>query len=372
MAVQETHSAPGGAPLDVGEGAPASRYPFDMPFGWFQVCWSSELAPGEVLPRYYFGRHLVLWRDEEGQAHLQDAYCPHLGAHLAYGGKVKGCQLQCPFHGWEFDGDGANTKIPYSDRVNAKAHIRSYPVVELGDELVFAWYHPHDAEPSYQLPEMDEMRSDDWSDWTTRQFRVQAAPQELAENSVDGPHFRYVHNTDVVPEVVSYETDGAVASMRSIQKFPTPRGIVDGKIDVDNHGPGLGVTRFSGIVDTFLIGAAIPVDANTTEVRFSFKVRDLGDGETTSNVGKAFVEEVCKQFRDDKPIWENKAHITRPALADTDPPFMKFRKWYNQFYADGVVSEPQVWAPPRPEGDEQPVFVPYDNPTAGRKHRQSD
>ena len=67
--------------------------------------------------------------------------------------------------------------------------------------------------------------------------------------------------------------------------------------------------------------------------------------------------EVCKQFEEDRPIWENKAHIVRPALADTDPPFMKFRKWYAQFYADGTDDSRAVWAPARAEGDGQPVFI---------------
>src|SRR5918994_5006579 len=105
------------------ESAEASRYPFGIPYGWFQVAWSSELEPGDVLARDYFGRHLVLWRDEEGAVHLNDAYCPHLGAHFGYGGVVEGCELRCPFHGWKFDGDGANTDIPYGTRTNQKARI---------------------------------------------------------------------------------------------------------------------------------------------------------------------------------------------------------------------------------------------------------
>ena len=60
----------------------------------------------------------------------------------------------------------------------------------------------------------------------------------------------------------------------------------------------------------------------------------MGDEETTRNVGQAFVDEVDKQFLEDKPIWEHKAHLVRPALADNDGPFMKFRKWAAQFYAE--------------------------------------
>jgi nitrite reductase/ring-hydroxylating ferredoxin subunit len=347
------------------------RYPFDIPFGWFQVAWSDELAPGDVVPRFYFGRHLVLWRDDAGQAHVNDAFCPHLGGHFGYGGKVvKGDQLQCPFHGWEFDAEGANTCIPYSERVNQKARIRSYAVREVADHFISVWFHPEDAAPLYEVDMPSEATDPEYGEWMGRHFSVQAAAQELAENSVDGPHFRYVHHTETVPEIQSYDTDGYVSRMRSVQRFPTPRGVVDGRIDVDNQGPGFGITRFSGIVDTFLVGAAVPVDANRCEVRFSFRTRSLGDAETTSSVGRAFVKEVCKQFEEDRPIWEHKAHLRRPALADTDPPFMKFRKWYAQFYASPGGAEHDVWAPPSPDlADGQPTFV-ANEATASRKYGQ--
>ncbi len=327
--------------------------PFPIPSGWFQVAWSEEIEPGQVIPRYYFGRHLALWRDDDGAIHLNDAFCPHLGAHFGHGGRVEGCELVCPFHGWQFDAEGTNTLIPYSERTNQKAKVRAYPVQEFGG-IVLAWYHPHDEPPSFEIDVPSELTDPEFTGWHTQHFTVNVAAQEMAENSVDGPHFRYVHNTDIVPEIESYDTEAHRARMRSIQRFPTPRGVVDGRIDVDNQGPGFAVTRFSGIVDTFLVGAAVPVEADRSEVRFSFKVRNLGDEATTSNVGRAFIDEVCKQFMEDTPIWEHKAHIVRPALADTDPPYLKFRKWYRQFYVEGVDTETDVFPPAAPT-DGQPV-----------------
>lgn len=352
--------------------AEASRYPFDMPFGWFAVAWSDELAVGDVIPRYYFGRHLAVWRDADGVPHVQDAYCPHLGAHFAYGGKVDGCELVCPFHGWKFDSDGNNTEIPYGNRTNQRARVRVYPTREVAGHLVFCWYHPHDAPPLWDIDVPAEATEDDWSDWSTQHFSVAAAQQELAENSVDGPHFRYVHNTEIVPTIESYETDGVRSRMRSIQHFPTPRGVVDGRIDVDNQGPGFSITRFSGIVDTLLMAASTPVDANHCEVRFNFKTKNFGDPAAVANVSKAFVQEVCRQFEEDRPIWENKAHIPRPALADTDPPFMKFRRWYEQFYADGVHNTAEVYAPVPADVTSQPERFVIEKRTASAKNRQAD
>jgi phenylpropionate dioxygenase-like ring-hydroxylating dioxygenase large terminal subunit len=352
----ESPTATAAAPIHPEMGADEPRYPFGIPYGWFQVAWSGDVGIGDVIPRYYFGRHLALWRDESGTVRLNDAFCPHLGAHFGYGGRVDGAELVCPFHGWQFDADGLNTLIPYGNRINQRARIRSYAVREI-DQFVMAWYHPDDAEPLYEVEPPVEIGESDFSEWTNVAFSVKAGCQEMAENSVDGPHFRYVHNTEVVPEIQSYDTDGARSHMRSVQRFPTPRGVVDGRIDVDNQGPGFSITRFSGIVDTLLVGAAIPVDAVRSEVRFSFKTRSLGDAATTSTVGDAFVAEVCKQFEEDRPIWEHKAHVVRPALADTDPPFMKFRKWYAQFYVDGLDTTRGVWSPGAPEGDGQPVYV---------------
>jgi nitrite reductase/ring-hydroxylating ferredoxin subunit len=101
-----------------------------MPAGWFAVAETTDLGIGESKAAYYFGTHLALWRDETGEAHVMDAFCPHLGAHLGHGGTVDGCEIVCPFHGWKYDTDGRNTEIPYSERTNGKATIRTFPVLE--------------------------------------------------------------------------------------------------------------------------------------------------------------------------------------------------------------------------------------------------
>ena len=48
-----------------------SRFPFThFPKGWFTVAWSSELAAGDVRPLRYFGKDLVLFRTESGEARV--------------------------------------------------------------------------------------------------------------------------------------------------------------------------------------------------------------------------------------------------------------------------------------------------------------
>src|SRR5690606_7597358 len=179
-----------------------------------------------------------------------------------------------------------------------------------------AWYHPEDVDPLWEIPEVPEFNDPEhFTELVHRDFIINAAWQELAENGVDSAHFRYVHNTEITPTLDSYETDGYTTRMRSTQKFPTPRGVVDGRIDADTFGPGFGVVRFSGIVDTVNLGCNTPIAADKCHLRFNFTVRRLGDEAATSSVGEAFVTEVCKQVQEDIPIWENKAYIPKPALA---------------------------------------------------------
>jgi nitrite reductase/ring-hydroxylating ferredoxin subunit len=309
------------------------RFPFPIPFGWFQVAYPDDLEPGELTSLKYWSRDLVLWRDHDGAFHLQDAYCPHLGAHLGVGGKVEGAELQCPFHGWRFDGEGTCTNIPYSQRTNKRARVRTYPTVERNG-FVMAWYHPHEAEPTWEIPIIDEVGAEGWSDYYKSMYIIRTIPQEMSENGVDPAHFRYVHGTDDVAEMESYDTDGPCSTMLSKQAYVTPRGVTWGRIDVYNYGPGFSRIWFSGIVDALNIATTTPIDENHTQIRFNFAVRKFDDANMTSTVADAFVKEINKQVQEDRPIWEHKHFLPSPALADTDGPILKFRKWYSQFYAE--------------------------------------
>jgi phenylpropionate dioxygenase-like ring-hydroxylating dioxygenase large terminal subunit len=310
-------------------------FPFPHPFGWFQVAYPEDLAPGEVTALRYWSTDLVLWRDDAGGFHLQDAYCPHLGAHLGVGGKVQGATLECPFHGWTYDGDGACVNIPYSERVNRKAKLRNYPVV-VRNGMVLAWRHPDGVEPQWEIPEIPEIGDPEWSEPYRSSYTIHTVPQEMAENGVDPAHFRYVHGTDDVAVMESYDTDGPTSVMLSKQSYVTPRGVTEGRIDVYNHGPGFSKVWFSGIVDAINVATTVPIDEQSTQVRFNFTVRKMGDEKLTSTVADAFVAEINKQIVEDTPIWEHKAFLPVPALADGDGPILKFRKWYAQFYAEPV------------------------------------
>src|SRR5215510_13488200 len=169
-----------------------------IPNGWFQVAYSDELAPGQVMPLDYFGGSLVLFRTESGEAKVLDAFCPHLGAHLGYGGKVEGGCIRCPFHAWKFDGSGACTEIPYANKIPPKAKLRTWSVREVAG-LIMVWHHAAGDAPGWDLPEVPEYGDAEWTDYERRRWKIKTRNQEMAENAVDSAHFKYVHGTSNMP-----------------------------------------------------------------------------------------------------------------------------------------------------------------------------
>lgn len=311
--------------------AAPERIPLPFPVGWFCVGEDSALAPGALERVRAFGQELILWKGEDGQAHLNEAYCPHLGAHLGYGGRVEGNTLRCPFHGWKFDGEGRCVEIPYAKRIPPKAAVASWPVV-VRNGLIFTWYDPTGGAPRWEVPEVPEWGSDAWTEPQTRSFEVRTHAQEMAENTVDSVHFKFVHGTPKIPEMKA-EIQGHEFHAFQGLTFKTRDGEKLGRVDIHLHGPGVGITRFQGIVETLLLITGIPIEAelHRTTIRFIIKKID-GSEAATRGVAKAFVEEITRQYNQDIPIWENKRFLEKPMLCDGDGPIPLLRRYYKQFY----------------------------------------
>jgi 3-ketosteroid 9alpha-monooxygenase subunit A len=311
------------------------RYPMTpFPNGWFQVGYSDELAAGTAEPLHYFGRDYVLMRGEDGVARVFDAYCPHLGAHLGYGGKVEGNSIRCPFHGWCYDSTGKCIDIPYGKRIPPSAKLVSHPVAERNG-LVMLWHHADGKAPDWEIPLVAEYGLEGWTPYNKRRWKIRTHNQDMAENSVDQAHFRYVHGTLTVPQSEA-KTEGPCLHVVSQMKMGTPAGEVDGSIESKSWGFGFGQVRFSGIVETSLVTSVTPIDGEYVDVRFSFSVKSLGDERVTRGVGKALIADIEKQMREDIPIWENKAFLERPVLCDGDCPIGVFRTWCKQFYSEAA------------------------------------
>lgn len=320
-----------------------------IPFGWFALARADDLAPGEVRPLFFFDEHLVLFRTDDGEAHVTAAFCPHLGAHLGHGGKVEGNALVCPFHGWRFDGAGACVDVPYArslpPRAKGGACLRSYPVLERS-RMIWAWYHPKRLPPLFELDPVPELDDADWSEPDWYEWEVETPIQEAGENAVDVAHFVAVHGAAAMPEARITLT----GHRRDTQlTCPAPAINEDGTIDLTrmepyelvtrNCGPGMTVQAFEHGARAVMLGAVTPITARRMLLRFAF-TKPVNVTPQQDLLANALIGEVVRQVEQDIPIWEHKTYHERPILCDGDGPIAKYRRWFRQFYDDGEPAAP--------------------------------
>jgi len=304
-----------------------------IPNGWFAVAYSRDLGEGDVQRIDYFDTHLVLFRTRSGEARVLDAFCPHLGAHLGEGGKVIGETIRCPFHHWQFDGDGQCLKIPYSEtgKIPQRAKLRSWPVCER-NHLIFVWHHAEGKPPEWEVPEIAEFHEPSWTD--PRRFTVEVPihMQEMAENNCDPVHFHYVHSADTIPvSKNTYAEDGRYYKAVSSNERETPLGRFQVDLVRETWGMGLSSVRLEGVpgAGLYLFSSTSPITRKHTISRWLLTVsRNLVDV-----MGDEFMDQITGGLDDDIRIWENKIHRPDPVLCDADTFLAEFRQWAKQFYS---------------------------------------
>jgi 3-ketosteroid 9alpha-monooxygenase subunit A len=324
-----------------------AKPPLSMtPTGWFQVAWSDEVKVGDVHRMTYFGRDLVAWRAESGQLTVMDAYCEHLGAHLGYGGHVVGEVLQCPFHGWQWNQDGRNVCIPYQERPNRGRRIRTFPVLER-NESVYIWHDVDGAEPYFDAPDIfagfgdGSSAADYYPQMRLYRERLDMHPQYVLENGVDFAHFKFVHQTPIVPVFTRHDFDEPVSYVDFTITFEGDENQtiddVSSGVQAINGGLGIAVTKSWGMVDNRTISAITPVDDRTSDVRFMVYIgRRAGDDSPKAEAkARDFGDEIIRQFTQDIHIWQHQRYSDPPALAGAEQQgFTAIRNWAKQFYPD--------------------------------------
>ena len=308
-----------------------ARFPFPIPYGWFYLTEDKALETGQILNLRRFGEDVILWRDEEGEPHLQEAYCPHLGANIGVGGKVKGKTIECPFHHWRFDAEGSVAEIPYATKVNPYACLRTYPV-KLHYGNLMAWYHPDGAAPFYDLPVVEKLETGEYRGPISQSHIIRTCVQEMAENTVDGAHFQTIHNHPGAANYERMEFDGHLMIMDSKQMFPSSQGPVEGTLSTISTGFGFAVVQYNTLAEICMVTVNCPIEDDVTEQVFQVYYRNPQGDPKLDRIGQAFATEVNRQLMDDVPIWENKIYRERPYLCDGDGPFFRFRRWAEQFY----------------------------------------
>jgi phenylpropionate dioxygenase-like ring-hydroxylating dioxygenase large terminal subunit len=335
-----------------------SRYPIaPFPEGWFQVAWSRDLGRRGVLPRRWCGRDVVLYRGESGQAHVLDAYCPHVGAHLGHGGRVHGERIMCPFHGWEMDCSGRCVHVPLVKKIPPKARVGRYPVCEVSGAILAYARREGAPEDSDAAPRWTPQALEGWDDpaWTTPQilepWRVRTHVQEFGENGVDLGHAVVLHSHITrAAETVFVESDGPVLRHRSRHHYRVFGPLewlgkkVVGTLEtrIDGFGRVAAHARVdAGIqIENRVVFYPTPIDDEWVELNAAVYLRKQSNWLLTRALHAKSVREARKTIDQDTPIWSNKRYEARPLLVAGEEAMGHYRRWARQFYgAPEAVAE---------------------------------
>ena len=161
---------------------------------WYPVVLGKDLDDKPQKVRM-IGQDFVVFRDSAGTANCLANTCTHRGGSLA-GGKIKGDCIECPYHGWQFDGQGTCHRIPSlgpDGKIPARTRVDAYPVVEKYG-LVFAFLGDlpeSERPPMMEIPEFDD---EGWrATWLT--FDIDYNYERSIENGLDPAHNEFVHPT---------------------------------------------------------------------------------------------------------------------------------------------------------------------------------
>jgi len=171
---------------------------------WYPVIRSEDLAPDTPEKVKILGLNFVAFRDQNGKARVLSDTCVHRGGSL--GGTwssldsapriVDGCVV-CPYHGWEFNGEGECVNIPsigYGTKPPPRAKVDAYPVEEkYGIVFAFLGDLPEDERPP--LLNVEEYGQEGWRANSVLVLEVDYYYERSMENGLDPAHNEFVHPT---------------------------------------------------------------------------------------------------------------------------------------------------------------------------------
>jgi phenylpropionate dioxygenase-like ring-hydroxylating dioxygenase large terminal subunit len=167
---------------------------------WYPVALDKDVTNEAPFRTQIMNLNFVAFRDSEGNARVLSDTCIHRGGSLGKG-KIKGDCVECPYHGWQYDGTGKCTTIPAlgdKEKPPARAKVDSYPVQEkYGIVFAFLGDLPEDERPP--LWDIEEYEDEEWRANQNVVFEVNYYYERSVENGLDAAHNEFVHPNQGAP-----------------------------------------------------------------------------------------------------------------------------------------------------------------------------
>ena len=171
---------------------------------WWPIAYLQDLDSSQPNRFTLMERDLVIWWDTKAEQRSWRVFpdvCPHRLVPLSEGRINDEGLLECPYHGWSFDGEGHCRSIPQAPD-NTKPEARrsrcdSLPTAT-GQGLLFVWTGEPDAANQHPLPLVPALEEYPKS-WTL-QDTFRDLPMDavtLLENVLDVSHVPFTHHKTV-------------------------------------------------------------------------------------------------------------------------------------------------------------------------------
>lgn len=131
----------------------------------------------------------VVWRDATGCARAAPDRCPHRGTRLSLGRVCDGV-LECPYHGWRFDGNGQCVAVPAQPGFAPPAS-HGLAMRPLTEAMGLLWLHPGGGAAG--LPEFGADADARLRKLNVGPYDVATSAPRIVENFLDIAHFGFVH-----------------------------------------------------------------------------------------------------------------------------------------------------------------------------------
>jgi phenylpropionate dioxygenase-like ring-hydroxylating dioxygenase large terminal subunit len=286
--------------------------------GWFQVAFERE-ARGELTPAILGSKRLVLVR-RDGGLRAYDATCPHRGAHLAFGGRLRENAIVCPFHGY---------LIRLGLDPGHRFSVPEFPVATIAG-MVFVQVLPgHDNGWMSYLEELDR------TNFIINGFEmcVRAPMETVIENAFDPRHFHAVHGVRTDEFVVRTSKTGALTVAST---FYIPTRSADGTYSVATTpyravvpSPGLSAVALHGPAPyTIVTGATDTANLGECVVRLSVAYpKSAWRTAPTAREFESLLEYSRRGLEEDRLVWENLAPHSSPQWMPEDAAIREFHRF---------------------------------------------
>ncbi len=323
---------------------------------WYPIAKVEEVLSDKPLQVQILGLKFVAFRDSQGVARVLSDTCIHRGGALGTGW-VRGGRVICPYHGWEYDGDGKCARIPtFGDDVTppARAKVDSYPTEEkYGIVFAFLGDLPESERPPIcDVPEYD---AEGWRVNHTVVFEVNAYYERSVENGLDAAHNEFVHPAQGSPSINKTLRESpleiedvppwgsqfmiAFAENKSQETKLLGAGEGSTRAGSAHHGPNALITRIilskeKAFAQYFF---EAPIDENSTRIFFvnirSFMMEDEMD-QKIIDINMKIADEDIAIIESLDPV-RTPHCTTKEFLTPADKPIVRYREFLQEWEDKG-------------------------------------